>query len=98
MYSNSLELIDLIDLYLEGQVSPSDFEKKYIKLWRKYRDLDDKAIIEKETQKYLDSVFCSLDSYCSDPFLRDENDLDENGLFFEVNQLNQDWKKHYKLR
>ncbi|ARX35438.1 MULTISPECIES: colicin immunity domain-containing protein [Proteus] len=92
MYSNSLKLIKLIDAYLEGELLPSDFEKKYIELWRKYRDFDDKGTIKKETQKYLDSIFCAVDAYCSEPSLRDENDLDESGLLFEVNQLNQDWK------
>ncbi|EOD7315420.1 TPA: hypothetical protein KEV93_003796, partial [Proteus mirabilis] len=57
MYSNSLKLIKLIDAYLEGELLPSDFEKKYIELWRKYRDFDDKGTIKKETQKYLDSIF-----------------------------------------
>ncbi|MCC8367467.1 hypothetical protein J8V57_14505 [Xenorhabdus sp. PB61.4] len=93
MCSNSLKLIELIESYLKVDISPTDFEKRYIELWRNYRDNDDKSLIKKETQEYLDSIFCSLDAYCSDLLLRDENDLDENGLLSEVIQFNQIWKR-----
>lgn len=58
MYSNSLKLIKLIDAYLEGELLPSDFEKKYIELWRKYRDFDDKGTIKRNSEIFRLNILC----------------------------------------
>lgn len=88
---NELALLALIDSFVSGDVSASDFEKQYSALWREHRDADDTKPTDKETQRYFDSVFSAVDSYCDDPDLRDEDDLDEQGLLNNIINLKTSW-------
>ncbi|WP_312951379.1 colicin immunity domain-containing protein [Superficieibacter sp.] len=91
---NETELLGLIEDFISGNIPAIEFEKKYIAAWRHYRDSDDFSKIDKNIQIYVDRVFTTLDVYCSDPELRDENDLDDNELFSEIIRLSNKWKKN----
>lgn len=89
---NFKKLLGLIDSFIAGYISPSEFEKKYIAAWRSYRDFDDFSKIHENYKIYFDRVFTTLDVYCPDPELRDENDLDDEGLLSEVINLRNSFK------
>lgn len=89
--SNSAsELFDLIESYLRQDLVASELEAKYLTIWRQHRDSN--IILSEENQRYIDSVFTALDSYCPDPDLRDKYDLDDKSLFMEIQKLNNAWK------
>lgn len=88
---NELALLALIDSFVSGDLNASDFEAKYSALWREHRDSDETKSTDKGTQRYFDSVFSTVDSYCDDPALRDEDDLDEQGLLDRVINLKTSW-------
>lgn len=89
---SATNVLELIDFFVSGDISASCFEKEYIDAWRNYRDFNDINEIDENTQIYIDRVFTTLDVYCSDPELRDENDLDDNELLNEVIELKDKWK------
>ncbi|MDE9618616.1 colicin immunity domain-containing protein [Citrobacter portucalensis] len=82
----------LIDSFLSGALSASEFDKHYSVAWRNYRDSDDINEIDENTKLYVDCVFTALDLYCSDPKLRDDNYLDDCALLSEVASLNKRWR------
>jgi len=85
MYSEQLK--ELINNFLKRNITAQEFEVEYIKIWRKYRDIEDKSNIPIEKQRYFDYVFSYVDSYCSQPYLRGENDIDEIQLFNAIMNL-----------
>ena len=89
MYFNQREvaILVLIDLFISGEMTAPEFENQYTALWREDRDSDELKNQIKETQRYFDSVFSAVDSYCSDPDLIDEDDLDDQGLLNTVLSL-----------
>ncbi|EOC1315075.1 colicin immunity domain-containing protein [Cronobacter turicensis] len=84
---NELALLTLINSFISGEIPAPKFESQYSTLWREYRDSDDSKSPTKDAQRYFDSVFSAVDSYCSDPDLCDEDDLDEQGLLDVVIKL-----------
>lgn len=90
---NELALLTLIDSFISGEIPAPEFEIEYSTLWREYRDSDSSKSPNKDTQRYFDSVFSAVDSYCSDPDLLDEDDLDDQGLSDVVMSLKTSWDK-----
>lgn len=88
---NELALLTLIDSFISGEISAPEFESQYSTLWREYRDSDGSKSPNKDTQRYFDSVFSAVDSYCSDPDLLDEDDLDDQELSDVVMNLKTSW-------
>lgn len=91
--TNELSLLALIDSFVSGEITAQEFEKKYTISWRKHRDSDDSKSPNRNTQRYFDSVFSAVDSYCSDPGLIDEDDLDDQGLLETVLSLKTIWEE-----
>jgi hypothetical protein len=89
---NELAILTLIDSFVSGKLCASEFEKHYSASWREYRDSDVSKSAGKETQRYFDAIFSAVDSYCADPDLRDEEDLDEQGLLDSVVSLKTSWE------
>ena len=87
-----MNLLRLIDSFLSGDLSALAFEIEYMDAWRSYRDSSDIIKVDEKTQFYIDRVFTALDTYCADPELRDDGDLDENELLSEVIRLNKQWR------
>lgn len=88
---NELSIISLVDHFISGGITAPDFEKEYIKLQREYRDSSALNGENEGTQIFFDNVFYSVDSYCSDPELMDEDDLNAEELLNEITQLKQSW-------
>ncbi|GLR10653.1 colicin immunity domain-containing protein [Mixta theicola] len=89
---NESFILSLIDSFISGDITAPEFEGGYIRAWREYRDSDVLKGAGKDTQLFFDMVFSSVDSYCSDPELIDEDDLDEKGLLNEVTELKASWR------
>lgn len=89
---NELAILTLIDSFASGGLSASELEKKYSASWREHRDSDEPKSTNKDAQRYFDSVFSAVDSYCDDPDLRDDDDLDEQGLLDSVINLKASWE------
>lgn len=89
---NESAILDLIDAFTCGNIAAPDFEQKYSTAWRTYRDSSDTKKADISTQRFFDSVFSLVDSYCSDPELIDEDDLNEDELLSEVSSLKTLWE------
>jgi hypothetical protein len=81
MYKNSnlpdklQRYITLIAAFVADKIEASDFEHKYLKLFKE--DTTEWPDIE---FAILDGLFGDVDAFCADPQLRDKEDLDEYEL------------------
>ncbi|WBM70734.1 colicin immunity domain-containing protein [Buttiauxella sp. WJP83] len=89
---SELAILTLIDSFISGDLAAPEFESRYSISWREYRDSDVPKSTDKDTQRYFDSVFSAVDSYCADPDLLDEDDLDAQGLLDCIQSLKSSWK------
>ncbi|MFW0699271.1 colicin immunity domain-containing protein [Pantoea sp. R13S299] len=87
------DVLALIESFVSGTMPAPEFEEKFSNAWREHRDTDTTDKQNKDTQRYFDSVFSAVDSYCSDPDLIDDDDLDAQGLFECVVNLRKAWKE-----
>lgn len=69
------DYIQLIDAFLDGRIEVLEFESRYLAMFKtEHRPMSE------ETFRILDRLFADVDAFCADPTLRDEHDLDEEGL------------------
>lgn len=68
----------LLDDFISGRISASEFEKEYMALWIYWRD--NKITGVGVVEEVLDTLFSDCDVYCPDPKLRDKNDIDDKQL------------------
>lgn len=87
-------LLELIMIFISGNMSAPEFEENYLNAWRNYRDFDSIDEVDENTQKYVDRIFTILDAYCHNPELRDESDLDDAKLLSEVIKLYNNWQSN----
>jgi hypothetical protein len=80
MINSAKKIFELLRMFVEGKISATEFEGKYISLWRKMRDSGELSSINSKTDDALDKLFTAVDAYCSYETLRDDNDIDENQL------------------
>jgi len=73
-------LISIMRSFVEGHITAVEFEKQYTELWKEYRDSDKLHELNKAFSGIFDSMFTTLDCFCSDADLRDADDLDEQQL------------------
>jgi hypothetical protein len=86
MINSAKKIFKLLRMFVEGKISATEFEEKYIRLWRKMRDSGELSSINSKTDDALDKLFTAVDAYCPDETLRDDNDIDENQLLEVVKQ------------
>jgi hypothetical protein len=65
------DYICLMKSFVDGKLTPSDFETKYRTLF-----LSDSRLFPQEVFDILNTVFTDGDAYVEDPTLRESNDLD----------------------
>ncbi|WP_084713086.1 colicin immunity domain-containing protein [Streptacidiphilus rugosus] len=65
--------------FLDGRISAPEFETLFLALFRGVGE----GLYAPIAQE-LDRLFGAVDAYCSDPELRDEFDIDEQGLHHAV--------------
>jgi len=72
--------IDLIRSFVKGDIVASDFERCYLKVFK-----TETGDLSEDKFEVLDSLFASVDSFCAEEELRDEDDIDENELLRDAN-------------
>jgi hypothetical protein len=70
-----LPYLDLIDDFLASRTAATEFESRYLRLFK-----TDSVRRPDRVFQVLDELFADIDSFVSDPELRDEGDLDEAAL------------------
>ena len=66
---------NLLSSFVIGKISATDLENQYFSLYK-----NDTTLFPDEEFFILDKLFGDIDAFVADPDLRDENDLDEEGL------------------
>ena len=67
--------INLLSRLEAGDMSASDFEDQYMKTFK-----GEKSHIDEPYFSALNDLFFDVDSYCDDPSLRDDGDIDGDEL------------------
>ncbi len=65
----------LINSFIQEQLSATQFEIEYLKLFEY-----DKTDFTETEYNILNTLFWAVENFCSNPELRDQDDLDENQL------------------
>lgn len=65
----------LITQFVLGEITAPQFEDRYLVMFRNETDQ-----FPEHVYKVLNKLFTDVDSYCGDPDLRDDEDLDDGGL------------------
>lgn len=69
------EYRDILRKFVDDEIDAIEFETKYLNLYKTDTTKWQKGIVS-----ILYELFSDVDAFCSDPELRDEEDLDENQL------------------
>lgn len=62
----------LITQFVAGDVTEVQFETSYLRMFK-----SESMVLSEESYDVLNELFICVDAYCSDPHLRDEEDLDD---------------------
>jgi len=65
----------LIERFVSGEISASEFEVSYLDAFK-----NEDFGFDQDVYEILNFLFSDVDAYCSDPDLRDNDDLDEEQL------------------
>jgi hypothetical protein len=67
--------IDLINRFLDGTIDALTFERDFFRTFK-----NEDTLFGEEVFQIMDRFFADVDAFCADDTLRDDNDLDEEGL------------------
>jgi len=70
---------DLIVLFTDKRISASEFETEFLKLFKNDKSQDENFY------EIIKPLFYAIEDFCSDPEIRDDDDLDENQLLEAAN-------------
>ena len=73
-YSLSI-YIQMIESFLKNEITATDFERRYLRLFK-----DDNTNWNQHEYEVLNQLFSDVDAFCADPSLRNSKDLDERQL------------------
>ncbi|CAM2846561.1 MULTISPECIES: colicin immunity domain-containing protein [Vibrio] len=65
----------LMSRFLSGQLTGAQFEERYLEMFK-----NESRPMPENVYQVLNSLFYCVDAYCSDPDLRDDDDLDDSLL------------------
>jgi hypothetical protein len=71
----SNKYISLITSLVDGSVPICDFEKQYLNMFK-----NETGMLTEVEYDALDFLFSSVDAFCADDDLRDDDDIDEKQL------------------
>ena len=71
----------LITQFVTGELTAPQFEVLYLDMFK-----DESEILPETNYAALNELFLDVDAYCSDPDLRDEEDLDDQELLERAKQ------------
>lgn len=72
---NLEQYILIITQFVAGDISASKFETSYLSMFK-----NETEVFPEHIYDVLNNLFLDVEAYCSDPELRDDEDLDENDL------------------
>jgi hypothetical protein len=72
---NFQKYISVIEAFIDGKLTAVEFEKEFLELHR-----NDNHSYAEDAHKVISIMFSDVDSFCSIPEIRDENDIDEQEL------------------
>ena len=75
MSSVTRKYIGLITSYVDGDMPVCDFEKQYLDMFK-----NETEMLSEIEYDALDFLFSSVDVFCADDDLRDDDDIDEKQL------------------
>ena len=67
--------IELMQMFISRQLPAAEFEHRYLELFK-----HDPTEWPEPVFLLLDELYAAVDTFCADPEIRDENDLDETQL------------------
>jgi hypothetical protein len=67
--------IDLVESFINGQISARQFEKSFLEKFK-----NNSSQFDETEYKILNNVFYDVEDFCADPTIRGEGDLDEQQL------------------
>lgn len=70
----------LITLFVTGKITAHQFEMLYLNMFK-----GESGLLSEKDYGVLNELFHDVDAYCSDPDLRGEDDLDDQGLLERAN-------------
>ena len=73
--TNLSDYISLIDGFVHHRVSVSDFESRFLAVFK-----NDTTLCSEEVFSILNELFIATDSYCGDESIRSEDDITEDEL------------------
>ena len=65
----------LITQLVTGEITVSQFETSYLEMFK-----NESGILPEDVYDVLNNLFLDVDAYCGDAELRDDEDLDDDGL------------------
>jgi hypothetical protein len=65
----------LLTQFVAGEITADQFEHSYLEMFK-----SEKEKFPENVYEVLNNLFLDVDAYCGDPSLRDEEDLDDEGL------------------
>lgn len=71
----------LITQFVTGEITAPQFEVLYLNMFK-----NELEIFSEKNYALLNELFFNVDAYCSDPSLRDENDLSDQELLERAKQ------------
>lgn len=73
--STMKQYILLIEKFVSGEINASQFEELYLEIFKNEADN-----LPENIYFILNQLFLDVDSYCNDPGLRDEEDINDEQL------------------
>lgn len=71
----------LLTQFVAGEITAAQFEFSYLEMFK-----DEKEEFPEDVYDVLNNLFSDVDAFCGDPSIRDEEDLDEEGLIASVKE------------
>ena len=69
------EYVSKIRQFVDGDITACQFEESYLKIFK-----NEEKVLPEDVFEVLNELFTDVDSFCSDPELRDDEDLDDAEL------------------
>ena len=67
--------IQLMTQFTTGRITAAEFEFSYLEKFK-----NEKESFPEDVYDALNNLFLDVDTYCDDPALRDDEDIDDEGL------------------
>jgi len=73
------EYVAKLRQFVDGDITACQFEESYLKIFK-----NEEKVLPEHVFEVLNELFTDVDSFCSDPELRDDEDLDDTELLYRA--------------